>query len=124
MTYVVIGRRIYELIGFRVGMNRCETEIFHMIWPAFFIEEDVPVGPPHSAAVEVIDHGASIPLGIGPPFVMICIKPFLAALGEQELFGGKRRIDVFQIVIFRVSTRPRFIPMKSNPTPFFPIPVS
>ena len=40
----------------RISMNRCEAEIFDVIEPAGLIQQNIPIGPTDSAAVEVVDH--------------------------------------------------------------------
>src|ERR1051325_9941997 len=39
-----------------IGVNWRETEIFHVIWSAGFIEQNVPICPANRTVVKVIDH--------------------------------------------------------------------
>ena len=82
MPDVVVRRREDERVVLGVGVNGGKTKVLYMVGPAGFVEEDVPVGPPHSAAIEVIDHGVAVAFSVRPSFVMRCIKPFLAPFRE------------------------------------------
>ena len=66
---VIIGRRIYQLSGAGVSMNRCEAEVTYVVRASGFIQQDIPVSPANGSGVEVVDHGTAITFSIGPVLV-------------------------------------------------------
>lgn len=114
MPDVVVRRREDERIVLGVGVNGGKTEVLHVVGPTGFIKEDVPVGPPHSAAVEVIDHRVAVAFSVRPAFVMHRIKPLLAPFREQELLVGVGLFDELEILVLRVAAGPGFVPMEAG----------
>ena len=76
-------------------MDRRKAKVLYVIRATVFIQKDVPIGPTDGAAIEIVDHGISVAFCIGPPFVMVGVKPFLAPFGEKEVFSWKRGLNVF-----------------------------
>ena len=114
MPDVVVRRREDERVVLGVGVNGGKTKVLHVVGPAGFVEEDVPVGPSHGAAVKVVDHGVAVAFCVRPAFVMRCIKPFLAPFREQELLVGVGLFDELEVLVLGVAAGPGFVPVKAG----------
>lgn len=114
MPDVIVRRREDERVVLGVGVNGGKTEVLHVVGTAGFVEEDVPVGPPHGAAVEVIDHGVAVAFRVGPALVVRCIKPLLAPFREQELLVGVGLFDELEVLVLGVAAGPGFVPVKAG----------
>ena len=56
MTDIVIGIHVIQFPGPGVGMNGRKTIILNMVWPALFIQQDIPIRPAFGAIIEIVDH--------------------------------------------------------------------
>ena len=54
---IVIRRCKDQLPFIRVTVDRCKTEIAHVIGAATLIQKDIPIRPANSPVIEVVDHG-------------------------------------------------------------------
>ena len=68
---VVVGRRVNQLAGLCVTVNRREAKIPDMVRSAILIQQNIPIGPADSAGVEIIDHRIAIAFCIGPILVAL-----------------------------------------------------
>ena len=114
MPDVVVRRREDERVVLGVGVNGGKTEVLYVVGPAGFVEKDVPVGPPHGAAVEVIDHGVAVAFRVRPALVMRRIKTFLTSFREQELLVGVGLFDELEVLVLGVAAGPGFVPVKAG----------
>ena len=96
----MVRRSQNQLVRLGVPMNGGKTEILHVVGPSPFVQQDVPIGPPDCAAVEVVDHAVAVALSVGPTFVMLVVKSFLAPFGEEQLLVGVRLLDQLEVVVF------------------------
>ncbi len=96
-------------------MDGGETEIAHMVRASRLIQQDIPVGPPHRAVVEVVDHGTSVPLPIRPVLIAGRVEFLDAPLGKHQLLVGIGFMDLSDVLKHGISARPGFIPVESQP---------
>jgi hypothetical protein len=60
VTDVVVRVCVNQLAASRIRVYGREAEVLHVIRTTRFVQQHVPIGPTHGAAVEVIDHRTSI----------------------------------------------------------------
>ena len=111
---VVIRVRVNQLARLRIGVNRGEAEILDVIRPASFIQQYVPVRPADSAAVEVIDHRASVQFAQFPVLELFGIEGIGAAFGEDQVLVGKGLVHELDVVEHRVAAAPWLVPVITN----------
>ena len=114
MSDVVVRRGQDELVGLGVPVDGRKTEILHVVGPAALIQQDVPIGPPHCAAVEVVNHAVAVAFCIGPTLVMLAVKPFLAPFGEQQFLVGVRLLNQLEVVVLGRPACPRLVPVEAG----------
>src|ERR1700752_2734490 len=92
-------------------MHGCKTKICDVVWATSFIEQDIPICPAHSAAVEVVNHRAAVLFTKLPFSNPLCIERVDATLREYEVLFRKGLINQTDVVEHRIATAPRFIPV-------------
>src|ERR1700735_2114761 len=89
MPDIIKRIRIDELTGARVGMDRRETEIAHMVGTAMLIEQNIPVHPPVRAGIEIVDHRIAIALPERPVLQTVKVEFLFAPFGKEQMRSGK-----------------------------------
>ena len=96
MPDIIVGIGINQLPGSCVGMNGRETEITHVIGAAFFIQQNIPVGPSLRTAIEIVDHRITIFFTQRPVVHTVQVKCFLTAFGKDQVLTAKIFIGIKQ----------------------------
>jgi len=84
MANIIISGCVDQFTRLRISMNRSEAEIAHMIGTAGFIQQNIPVCPPHGSVIKIIDHGVAIAFSIRPIFVMIISEALSTSFGKDQ----------------------------------------
>ena len=113
MPDVVIGVHVVERTGLGFGVHRGEAEVADMVGAAGFVEEDIPVGPGHSAVVEIVDHVFAVLLAPLPLIEGLPAERVVAGFGQQQVFARKRLGYAFDIFVLAAAV-PDFIPVKTD----------
>ena len=95
-------------------MNGGEAEIADVIWPTLLVEQDVPVSPAHSTAIEVVDHRVPVGFAESPGADLGRLERIRSSLGKEQRLIGESLVYELDVVEHHLAAAPGFVPMKGD----------
>src|SRR5262252_2767188 len=95
-------------------MDRRKAEVADVIRTTSFIQENIPVGPAHSAVVEIVNHRPAVLFAKLPIGQSLAVEYVNTTFSEDQRHVGKRLMDKSDVLKHRLTSAPGLIPVKTD----------